>query len=292
MPNYTSPALYIDFARLPPPDVIETIEYESLLQVYKDQVLSKNSKLAAALSLEQSPTNIILEAEAYGEMLVRARVNAAARAVMLAFSKGADLDNLAAFFGVDRATGETDDSLRRRAQMAPEAFTTAGSEGAYIFQALTADPAIIRDATAVKLNDKGGVQICVMANGTNPVPTTETILKVRDRLNSKGIRPLTDVISVVPVKVLKQQIVANISLYPGPDAALVMADIGIALNKVRANVSLIGRDLTRSALISALNQEGVQSVDLISPAENVVVDTNQCAYIESATITPLQLRVE
>lgn len=292
MPNYTSPTLYIDFARLPPPDVIETIVYEDLLQRYKDEVLAKNPKLAAAVTLEQSPTNVVLSAEAYGEMLVRARINAAARAVMLAFSKGADLDNLAAFFGVERSAGETDDSLRRRAQLAPEAFSTAGSEGAYIFQALTADPAAIRDATAVKMDDKGRVRICVMANGTNPVPTTETILKVRDRINSKGIRPLTDVISVVPVKVLKQQIVANVSLYPGPDAGLVMNDIGIALNKVRANVSLIGRDLTRSAIISALNQEGVQSVDLISPAENVVVNTDQCALIESAKITPLPLRVE
>lgn len=292
MPNYTSPALYIDFARLPPPEVIETIDYEDLLQRYKAEVLTKNSKLEAALNLEQSPTNVILSAEAYGEMLVRARVNAAARAVMLAFAKGADLDNLAAFFGVERAAGETDDSLRRRAQLAPEAFTTAGSEGAYIFQALTADPAIIRDATAVKVNDKGRVKITVMAIGADPVPAEVTILKVRDRLNSKGIRPLTDVISVVPVKPLRQKIVANISLYPGPDSSLVMADIGTALNKVRANVSLIGRDLTRSAIISALNQEGVQSVDLISPAENVVVGTDQCALIESATITPLPLRVE
>lgn len=292
MPNYESPALYIDFARLPPPDVIETIDFEVLLKRYQDDVLSKNDKLAAALKLEQSPTNIVLEAEACGEMLVRARINSAARAVMLAFSKGRDLDNLAAFFGVERAAGETDESLRRRAQLAPEAFSTAGSEGAYIFQALTADPTHVRDATAVKMDDRGRVKITVMARGSNPVPTTPTILLVRDRINSKGIRPLTDVVSVVPVRPITAQIVANIWLYPGPDASLVMSDIGKALQKVRDNVSLIGRDLTRSAIISALNQEGVQSVDLISPAENVVAGTDQCVIIESAAITPQQLRVE
>ncbi|MHC2250028.1 baseplate assembly protein [Bradyrhizobium elkanii] len=292
MPNYESPALYIDFARLPPPDVIETIDFEVLLKRYQDDVLSKNDKLAAALKLEQSPTNIVLEAEAYGEMLVRARINSAARAVMLAFSKGRDLDNLAAFFGVERAAGETDESLRRRAQLAPEAFSTAGSEGAYIFQALTADPTNVRDATAVKMDDRGRVKITVMARGSNPVPTTATILLVRDRINSKGIRPLTDVVSVVPVRPITAKIVANIWLYPGPDASLVMSDIGKALQKVRDNVSLIGRDLTRSAIISALNQEGVQSVDLISPAENVVAGTDQCVIIESAVITPQQLRVE
>ncbi|WP_316200901.1 MULTISPECIES: baseplate J/gp47 family protein [unclassified Bradyrhizobium] len=291
MPNYTSPALYIDFARLPPPDVIETIDYEVLLQRYKDEVLEKNPKLKAALALEQSPTNIILEPQAYGEVLVRARVNAAARAVMLAFAKGADLDNLAAFFGVERLADELDDSLRRRAQMAPEAFSTAGSEGAYIFQALSADVRI-RDATATKVNKFGGVKVAIMQSGNNPIPTKDIIANVVKRLNQKGIKPLTDVISVCPVMPLRTQIVANITLYPGPDAALVMQDIGTALTNVRTNVSLIGRDLTRSAIISALNQNGVQNVELISPEADIVAGNDQCVVIESAKVTPLPTRLE
>ena len=291
MPNYESPALYIDFARLPPPAVIEELDYEVMLDRYRTEVLAKNPALASALKLEQSPTNVILEAEAYGEMLVRARVNAAARAVMLAFSTGADLENLAAFFGVERMAGELDDSLRRRAQLAPEAFTTAGSEGAYIFQALSGDVRI-RDVTATKMDDRGTVKIAVMQYGSNPVPASDILLNVAKRLNRRGIRPLTDVISVVPVKVFKARIVANITLYPGPDASIVMAEIGKALTKVRNNITLIGRDLTRSAIISALNQEGVQSVDLISPSQNVTVGTDACVLIDSAAITPLPLRQE
>jgi phage-related baseplate assembly protein len=291
MPNYESPALYIDFARLPPPAVIEEIDFENLLARYKADVLAKKPELEKALDLEQSPTNVVLGAEAYGEMIVRARVNAGARAVMLAFSKGTDLDNLAAFFGVERLAGETDDSLRRRAQLGPEAFTTAGSEGAYIFQALTAD-VTIRDVSAVKMNDRGGVKITVMNSGSDPVPTRQQLLNVQERLNRKGIRPLTDVIAVVPVKVLRTDIVANITFYPGPDAAVIMSEIGKALTKVRDRISLIGRDLTRSAIISALNQEGVQSVDLISPADNIAADSDQCVIINSATITPLANRAE
>jgi phage-related baseplate assembly protein len=305
MPSFDSPALYIDFARLPPPKVIEDIDYEVLLARYKADVLAKNPALAAALSLEQSPTNIILEAEAYGEMLVRARVNAAARAVMLAFSTGTDLDNLAAFFNVERLTipgnpaavppttdtKESDESLRRRAQIAPEAFTTAGSEGAYIFQALTADPTI-RDVSAVKINEKGGVKISVMNSGSDPIPTTQQIQNVVERLNRKNIKPLTDVISVAPVKVLRTDIVANVTFYPGPDASLIMADIGKALTKVRDRISLIGRDLTLSSIISAINQEGVQSVDLISPAENITAGSDQCVVITSAAVTPRPFRAE
>jgi phage-related baseplate assembly protein len=291
MPNYTSPALYIDFARLPPPAVIEELNYEDLVTRYRAEVLAKNSSLQAALQLEQSPTNVILEAQSYGELLVRARVNAAARAVMLAFSTGTDLENLAAFFNVQRMVGELDDSLRRRTQLAPEAFSTAGSEGAYIFQALSADVRV-RDATATRMDDRGTVRIAVMQNTADPTPTEDVLLAVSQRLNQKGIRPLTDMISVVPVKVFKTDIAANITLYPGPDSSVVMKDIGNALTKVRSNITLIGRDLTRSAIISALNQSGVQSVDLISPAKNIAADNGSCVIISSASITPLPMRQE
>jgi phage-related baseplate assembly protein len=305
MPNYESPALYIDFARLPPPAVIEELDFETMLARYKADVLAKKPDLAAALNLEQSPTNVILEAEAYGEMLVRARVNAAARAVMLAFSTGSDLDHLAALLNVERMvipgnptavpatvdTWESDASLRRRAQLAPEALSTAGSEGAYIFQALTADQTI-RDVSAVKINEKGGVRIAVMNSGSDPTPTAQQIRNVVERLNRKNIKPLTDVISVVPVKVLRADIVANVTFYPGPDTGLIMTDIGKALTKVRDRISLIGRDLTRSAIISALNQEGVQSVELISPPANIPANSDQCVIINSATVTPIAKRAE
>ncbi|MGZ5390180.1 MAG: baseplate J/gp47 family protein, partial [Aeromicrobium sp.] len=229
MPTYESPALYIDFARLPPPQVIEEIDYEVLLGIYKAEVLSKNPKLEKAILLEQSPTNIILQAEAYGEMMVRARINAAARAVMLPFAVGADLDVLAAFYGVQRELipvagsnplifePESDARFRRRVQMATEAFTTAGSEGAYIFHALAADPTI-RDASAVAIDDKGGVKITIMNSGSDPLPTEAQLAAVRERLNRKNIKPLTDVVSVGSVEVLHTTIDAQLTLYPGPNA--------------------------------------------------------------------------
>lgn len=291
MPNYESPALYIDFARLPPPKVIEEVNFEVALDRYKAQVLAKKPELAAALALEQSPTNVILEAEAFGEVILRERVNSAARAVMLPFATGSDLDNLAALYEVERLDGESDASLRRRTQLAPEAFNTAGSEGAYMFQALTAD-VTIRDVSAVKINENGGIKISVMNSGSDPTPTTQQILNVVNRVNRKNIKPLTDVVSVAPVNVIRTEIVANVILYPGPDSALVMNDIGVALSKVRDRISLIGRDLTRSAIISALNQEGVQSVELIKPAQNIVANSDQCVIVTSATITPLPLRAE
>lgn len=289
MPSFESPALYIDFARLPPPKVIEEIDYEVLLKVYKKQVLDKNPALAAALQLEQSPTNIILEAEAYGEMIVRERINSAARACMLPFATGSDLDVIGARFNVERMAGEEDGRLRRRIQLSMETFTTAGSPGSYIFHALSTSVEV-RDATAVAERGTGKVTVTIMANGTNPVPSAAVVDAVYDRLMSDGIKPLTDEISVLPVTKVPADIQANITLYPGPDASLVIADINKSLTSLRNRVASIGKDLKRSAVISALTQEGVQNVDL--DFEDINVGPHGVVWINSASVNVSNLREE
>jgi len=296
MPSFESPALYIDFARLPPPKVIEEIDYEDLLKAYQERVVGKNSALVHAVALEQSPTNIILETEAYGEMIVRQRINAAARASMLPFATFSDLDVIGARFNVLRlninGVEEKDDSFRKRIQLSMESFTTAGSEGAYVFHAKSVSP-LIRDVSVAAPNKgTGRIIVTVMADGNNPIPSADIIDAVYDRLMSKGIRPLTDDISVLPVRKISTDIVAHLTLYPGPDAGLVMADVNKALTSLRNRVSLIGRDLKRSAVLAALTQEGVQNVELTSPTEDINVGYDACVWINSAKVTVSTLRQE
>jgi phage-related baseplate assembly protein len=289
MPSFESQALYIDFARLPSPKVIEEIDFEVLLNVYKKQVLAKKPDLAAALLLEQSPTNVILEAEAYGEMIVRERINSAARACMLPFATGSDLDVIGARFNVERMAGEDNSRLRRRIQLSMESFTTAGSPGSYIFHALSAS-LDVKDASVVAERGTGRVTVTIMANGTNPVPTSTLIDAIYDRLMSDGIKPLTDEISVLPVTKIPTDIQANITLYPGPDASLVIADINKSLTSLRNRVTQIGKDLKRSAVISALTQEGVQNVDI--DFEDINVGTSAVVWINSASVNVSNVREE
>jgi phage-related baseplate assembly protein len=289
MPSFESPALYIDFARLPPPQVIEEIDYEKLLTVYQQQVLAKNSALEAALKLEQSPTNIILEAEAYGEMIVRERINAAARACMLPFATGSDLDVIGARFNVQRMDGELDPRLRRRIQLSMESYTTAGSPGSYIFHALSTSTSV-KDTTAVAERGTGRVTVTIMADGTDPVPGQPLVDAVYDRLMSDGIKPLTDDISVLPVTKISADITAKLTLYPGPDASLVVADINKALTALRARVSQIGRDLKRSAVLAALTQEGVQNVE--TDFQDINVGTGAVVWITSASVNVSSFREE
>ncbi|MDB0554564.1 baseplate assembly protein, partial [Ralstonia solanacearum] len=95
----------------------------------------------ATLALESEPVTKLLQENAYRELVWRQRVNDAARAVMLAFAEGDDLEQLAANFDVQRLTitpaddstvpptpavMEGDDSLRERAQEAFEGLSVAG----------------------------------------------------------------------------------------------------------------------------------------------------------------------
>lgn len=289
MPSFESPALYIDFARLPPPQVIEEIDYEKLLKVYQGQVVAKNPALAAAVALEQSPTNIVLEAEAYGEMIVRERINAAARACMLPFATGNDLEVIGARFNVARMDGELDPRLRRRIQLSMETFSTAGSPGSYIFHALSTSTSV-KDATAVAERGTGRITVTIMADGPEPVPAGSLVDAVYDRLMSDGIKPLTDDIAVLPVTKIAADIQANITLYPGPDASLVVADINRALTALRNRVTVIGRDLKRSAVLAAITQEGVQNVE--TDFQDINVEHSAVVWINSASVNVSSFREE
>ena len=94
----------IDLSQLPAPQIIETLDYETI----RDQMLAHLAELLpgwTASDLESDPAVKILEVAAYRELLLRQRVNEAARGVMLAFAAGSDLDQLAAFPNVQRLEG-------------------------------------------------------------------------------------------------------------------------------------------------------------------------------------------
>jgi phage-related baseplate assembly protein len=242
-------------------------------------------------------------------MLVRARVNAAARAVMLPFARGSDLDVLAAFYGEERVAlvanprnvdlfpgdWESDAEFRRRVQMSPEAFTTAGSEGAYIYHALKACSEAkipLRDASAVRMNDRGGVRVSLLNKGDDPVATADQIATVRERLYRKNIRPLTDVPNVVAARISYVDINATLTLYPGPDQGLILADVQTALTNLRARLALLGRDLTYSALMSALYQEGVQNVKINTPTGDTVVGPEGAVWFRKVAVGVNRSRTE
>ncbi len=148
----------LDLSLLPAPDVVETVDFETVLADRKARFVGLAPDMSTVMNLESEPAVKLLEEASYDELLLRTRINEAARAVMLAYAAGSDLDHLAAIYEVSRlvvdpgdanATPpvppplETDGALRARVQMAPEGFSTAGPSGAYRFHALSASGQVL-----------------------------------------------------------------------------------------------------------------------------------------------------
>ncbi|EAC1235686.1 baseplate assembly protein, partial [Campylobacter coli] len=79
---------------IPYPQIIEEQDYEKLLKAYEElfkSFLKDNVEL-----LESDPFKAVLEALAYREMIIRARINESIKATYLHYAKGSDLDNVVA----------------------------------------------------------------------------------------------------------------------------------------------------------------------------------------------------
>lgn len=273
----------INLSGLAPPDIIETLDYEAIVTAMRNDLVERFPLIVGVIDLESEPARKLIEAFAYREMRLRARINDSARAVLLASSYGTNLDHLGALFATARQEGESDDRFRRRIQLAPEAFSVAGPEGAYQYHALTVAP-WARDVSAVSPRP-GIVRVTVLKTGSDPAPTLAERETIRLHLKSEAIRPLTDVVEVMPPAIRRTRIVARLTLYPGPDGEVVRQRALSAVTSWVEKNRMLGMNLRRSALFAALHQEGVHSVDLISPAQDLVLDVTEVYAIDGIEVT-------
>lgn len=274
----------IDLSLLPAPDVVESLDYETVFAQRKASFLSLvpediRDSVSAALELESEPLTILLQESAYRELLLRNRINAAARSVMLAYATGSDLDHLAALFGVIRIDGEEDIRLRARTQLSLEGYSTAGPTLSYVFHATSASNEV-HDAT-VNSPEPGNINVVVLAVPSemhpNGVPNQALLDIVQSKVSAEDIRPLTDYVVTVPAEVILYDVDADLLIAPGPDAVAVLASAQTALNAYIAQQFGLGRDITISGIHAALHQPGVTRVDLVAPANSLTIQSHQAA---------------
>ena len=82
----------VDLSRLPAPSVVEALNYETIYAAMLEQLQLFVPDFDA--TVESDPAVKILQVAAYRELLLRQRVNDAARQVMVAFATGANLKAL------------------------------------------------------------------------------------------------------------------------------------------------------------------------------------------------------
>jgi len=283
----------VDLSRLPAPAVVELLSYEAILAAMIADLRARDPKFTALT--ESDPAFKLLQVCAYREMLVRQRCNEAARAVMLAYAIGSDLEHLGALLGVTRLeldpgdpvnsippTMESDTEFRRRIQLAPEGFSVAGPEGAYIFHALSADPDVL-DASATSPTP-GEVVVTVLSRQGDGAPSAALVDAVEAALADDSVRPLTDHVTVQAATIVPYNVQATVYTYAGPDSALVLAESQRRLEAYIEASHRLGRDVPLSGIYSVLHSEGVQRVELDSPLADIVITRTQASHCTGITI--------
>lgn len=292
----------IDLSQLPSPTVVEQLDYEEILaerrQALLDLVSSdQRAEVEATLERESEPLTKLLQENAYRELVWRQRVNEAAKAVMLAYAKKDDLDQLVANFEVERLvidegdpdatppvppTYESDDDLRLRAQQAWEGLSVAGPRGAYVFHAMSADGRVA-DATAISPNPAEALVTLLSTEGDGTA-SQDLIDTVDAALSAEDIRPVGDRLTVQSAAITNYAIDATLYVYPGPEQEPIHEAAEAAIQRYITEQRRLGRDIRISAIHAALHVEGVQRVELAAPAADVVLDDTQAAHCTGVTV--------
>ncbi|MGK4331754.1 baseplate assembly protein [Lonsdalea quercina] len=286
----------IDLSQLPAPDIVEVPDFDTVLRARKAALLAlypeaEQAAVAATLALESEPMVKLLQESAYREILLLQRINETAKACMVAYALGSDLDQLAANVNVPRLTVtpadtsvippvdavmESDDDLRQRIPAAFEGLSVAGPTGAYEFHALSADGRV-SDASAISPTP-AAVTVTVLSREGDGTASDDLLAVVSQALNDEAVRPVADRVTVQSAAIVSYTVDARLYLYPGPEAEPVRAAAQARLQNYITAQRRLGRDIRLSALYAALHVEGVQRVELLSPIADVVLDRTQAAY--------------
>lgn len=268
-----------DLSSLPHPSVIEALSFEAIFGELQTDFQSRYPQYSALLASD--PAIKLLEVAAYREVLLLNRINAAAKASLLAFATDSDLDHLAAFYGVTRLAGEVDEALRARTRQRIVGFANAGGAAHYRYWALSSSPEVAD--VEVDSPQPGRVRISVLAKGEGDTVPLAVLDAVKAVVLRDDIRVLTDTVDVVPAELLPVFVQARIWLYP--DAPLeTLSAIRAVFASAMAGSAGLGWDLTRSWIIAQLQRAGVHKVELLSPTSDITVAANQAVRLTTLNL--------
>lgn len=297
----------IDLAAYAPPSAVEELDAEAALSARKEAFMASFAKTGASaaelaemrrmLDYEYEPLVGLLEQDAYCDTIFTARLNDKARAVLLATAYDTTLDHIGATYyrterrvvtPADPETGATavledDETYRQRLALAPESWSSAGPEGAYLFFGLIDG---VLDIAAYS-EDEGcalapTVRVPILSSIDNgSAPTPALIAAVAATLNAREIRPLGDRVVVEAAQPVAYDVAVTLLCKPGASVEIVRAAAQARIaaycsGRIRwtgdaatGPVWLIGRRIRIGTLAAAARVDGVEEVVVTSPAADV-----------------------
>lgn len=288
MNNFTA----IDLSQLSAPNVLEALDFEAILAKNRAIFLALAPEFASALEIESEPINKLLQVLAYDELILRQCINDAARARMLAYASGADLEHIAVNYNLVRRVVdpgnalsvpplppvyEDDNTLRQRCLLAMEGLSNAGTLGSYAYHAMSSDVRV-KDVS-VSSPIPGHVAITVLSSEGDGTSAAEVLAAVLQTVSADHVRALCDHIAAVQsASIQPYHVDAVLSVYAGPDAEVVLRAATASVQRYVEAQHCLGVGVNLSGLYAALHQQGVYRVTLLSPVADMICTSGQAAF--------------
>lgn len=167
----------------------------------------------------------------------------------------------------DGAEDEDNDRYRERIILAPEAFSNAGSRGAYRYHALAVHQSIID--VAVHGPDDGQIDghVALFPLTNTGLPTADLLQRIKSQVSGEKLRPLCDTVNAIAPTVVPYQIKARLTFYDTADRAQAMNAAKAAAEAYAAERRAgLGRDLVQEQITALLQVNGVYRAELELPS--------------------------
>lgn len=164
------------------------------------------------------------------------------------------------------ADDEADDRYKQRIILAPEAYTTAGSRGAYRYHALSVHQSIIDVAVRGPVDGLPDGEVAVHPLTDTGMPTSSLLEQVEGYLCGEKLRPLCDTVRASMPQRVEWRIKSHITLYSWAEKAATLAAVQKAAETYARELRAgLGLDIVPEQLIARLHVAGVYRAALELP---------------------------
>lgn len=261
--------------------VIEPVSYET----NKQKLLDLISAISPDVVLyESSDEMVMLEAFAQEMTYADVRFNARMKAALPSYAKGASLDDACLeFYGTHRLEGEDDVRFFERSQESLQQSVTTGSDDSYIYHTKNVDPRI----THVFPYRSGDGETTIVWYAQNEEDVDQLQI-IQQAIEAKLFDIKRRTLCATSQTVVRAEVVyfdIELTLYISsvfqqntlvPDATAVLRDF--------YGFYPISKEINLSKITSLVHLNGVEKVEVTTPAANVVVGKEQIGVYRNITI--------
>ncbi len=213
--------------------------------------------------IESDDYKLLIDAFAYHSLLERQKTVNAAKAQLLAFASGLDLQHKALDDGLELLENETEEEFRQRIWLSKDRHSTAGSIDAYKFFTRSAS-GDIKDSDCLSPTPLE-IIIPILSKTGNGTASQALIDLVNTALSYDTLRPEGDIVTVQSAEIIEYEINAVLHI----DATPATAEL-IRSNAEQSAVSyadqqhkLAGK-ISLNKLNGVLDDDNINDIDLIN----------------------------